>query len=189
MGAWGKVRSHGITHLKWRSALFQALFTLYGFNYPLTVALLQMAFIAPVCYGVARPKLEWSTARGIMPLALVNVLNVVSGLIGVGSALLMSCVPPPPSRTKAGTLGASITQEGDLSSTEQYHHAGIQGNGSRSMLDVEAGSRICLNSACGHAEQQSCRRNLHAPCQRGCWHITAGMSGFSLALHTGRAMQ
>jgi hypothetical protein len=60
----------------------QALFTLYGFNYPLTVALMQMAFIAPVCYCVARPKLEWVIARGIMPLALVNVLNVVSGLIG-----------------------------------------------------------------------------------------------------------
>ena len=64
-------------------ACLQALFTLYGFNYPLTVALMQMAFIAPVCYCVARPKLEWVIARGIMPLALVNVLNVVSGLIGV----------------------------------------------------------------------------------------------------------
>lgn len=60
----------------------QALFTLYGFNYPLTVAFLQMAVIAPVCYAVARPKLEWGIARGTLPLALVNVLNVVSGLIG-----------------------------------------------------------------------------------------------------------
>ncbi len=48
----------------------------------MTVALLQMAVIAPVCYAVARPKLEWGIARGTAPLALVNVLNVVSGLIG-----------------------------------------------------------------------------------------------------------
>ena len=60
----------------------QALFTLYGFTFPVTVALLQMAVIAPVCYLVARPKLEWGLARGIIPLALVNVLNVVCGLIG-----------------------------------------------------------------------------------------------------------
>lgn len=63
-------------------ALRQALFTLYGFNFPVTVALLQMAVIAPVCYAVARPKLEWALARGTMPLALVNVLNVVCGLVG-----------------------------------------------------------------------------------------------------------
>ena len=60
----------------------QALFTLYGFTFPITVALLQMAVIAPVCYLVARPKLEWGLARGIVPLAVVNVLNVVCGLIG-----------------------------------------------------------------------------------------------------------
>lgn len=60
----------------------QALFTLYGFTFPITVALLQMAVIAPVCYLVARPKLEWGLARGIIPLAVVNVLNVVCGLIG-----------------------------------------------------------------------------------------------------------
>lgn len=41
-----------------------------------------MAVIAPVCYVVARPKLEWGIARGILPLAWVNVLNVVCGLIG-----------------------------------------------------------------------------------------------------------
>jgi hypothetical protein len=60
----------------------QALFTLYGFNFPVMVALLQMAVIAPVCYAVARPKLEWGLARGALPLALVNVLNVVCGLVG-----------------------------------------------------------------------------------------------------------
>ncbi|KAK9820998.1 hypothetical protein WJX81_006546 [Elliptochloris bilobata] len=60
----------------------KALFTLYGFNFPVTVALLQMAVIAPVCYAVARPKLEWALARGTLPLALVNVLNVVCGLVG-----------------------------------------------------------------------------------------------------------
>ncbi|CAK0772874.1 hypothetical protein CVIRNUC_004008 [Coccomyxa viridis] len=60
----------------------KALFTLYGFTFPITVALLQMAVIAPVCYIVAKPKLEWGIARGILPLALVNVLNVVCGLMG-----------------------------------------------------------------------------------------------------------
>lgn len=65
----------------------QALFTLYGFNFPVTVALLQMAVIAPVCYAVARPKLEWALARGTLPLALVNVLNVVCGLVGARCAL------------------------------------------------------------------------------------------------------
>ena len=64
----------------WRAG--QALFTTYGFTFPVTIALLQMAVIAPVCYVVARPKLEWALARSIMPLAVVNVLNVVSGLVG-----------------------------------------------------------------------------------------------------------
>lgn len=65
-----------------KTTCLQALFTLYGFTFPITVALLQMAVIAPVCYAVARPKLEWGLARGIIPLAVVNVLNVVCGLIG-----------------------------------------------------------------------------------------------------------
>ena len=60
----------------------QALFTLYGYNFPLLMTYLQMLFIAPVCYAVARPVLQWETARGVAPLALVNVLNVVSGLLG-----------------------------------------------------------------------------------------------------------
>jgi hypothetical protein len=75
-------------------SLLQALFTLYGFNYPLTVAFLQMAVIAPVCYAVARPKLEWGIARGTLPLAMVNVLNVVSGLIGEPiTARIVSVLP------------------------------------------------------------------------------------------------
>jgi hypothetical protein len=60
----------------------QALFTTYKFQYPLMVALLQMAIIAPFCYAVARPKLEWEMAKSVAPLAMVNVLNVVAGLIG-----------------------------------------------------------------------------------------------------------
>ena len=107
----------------------QAVFTNYGFHYPLTVALLQMAFIAPVSYAVARPQvraqqtappshasgsafllqpcrgcctallhscllnkppavvcaclqLSWALVKQLGPLAMVNVLNVVCGLIG-----------------------------------------------------------------------------------------------------------
>ncbi|KAK9847135.1 hypothetical protein WJX84_008518 [Apatococcus fuscideae] len=62
----------------------KALFTTYGFHFPVTVALLQMLFIAPVCYLVARPPLELGLAKGAIPLATVNVLNVVCGLIGTG---------------------------------------------------------------------------------------------------------
>ena len=60
----------------------QAVFTNFGFHFPLTVALLQMAFIAPVSYIVARPQLSWPLVRQLAPLAMVNVLNVVCGLIG-----------------------------------------------------------------------------------------------------------
>ena len=74
----------------------QALFTLYGFTFPITVALLQMAVIAPVCYIVAKPKLEWGIARGILPLALVNVLNVVCGLMGESHLLSCGSVPRRP---------------------------------------------------------------------------------------------
>jgi hypothetical protein len=58
------------------------VFTNYGFHYPLTVALLQMAFIAPVSYLVARPQLSLSLVKQLAPLAMVNVMNVVCGLIG-----------------------------------------------------------------------------------------------------------
>ena len=74
----------------------QALFTLYGFTFPITVTLLQMAVIAPVCYIVAKPKLEWGIARGILPLALVNVLNVVCGLMGERlPSVAVSCADLP----------------------------------------------------------------------------------------------
>lgn len=62
----------------------QAIFTSYGFHFPLTVAMLQMAFISPVSYVVARPVLSWQLLTSLAPLALVNVLNVVSGLVGTG---------------------------------------------------------------------------------------------------------
>lgn len=60
----------------------QALFTSYGFNCPLLVGLLQMVIIVPVCYAVARPKLELKTFRAVAPLAIVSVANLVCGLIG-----------------------------------------------------------------------------------------------------------
>lgn len=62
----------------------QAIFTSYGFRYPLTVAMLQMAFISPTTYIIARPKLSLQLFRGLAPLAFVNVLNVISGLVGTG---------------------------------------------------------------------------------------------------------
>jgi hypothetical protein len=62
------------------------VFTNYGFHYPLTVALLQMAFIAPVSYLVARPQLSLSLVKQLAPLAMVNVMNVVCGLIGGAGA-------------------------------------------------------------------------------------------------------
>ena len=60
----------------------QALFTLYKFQFPLTVALLQMVVISPVCYAVARPRLDLATAKSVVPLAVVHVINVVAGLVG-----------------------------------------------------------------------------------------------------------
>ena len=62
----------------------QAIFTTYGFHFPLTVAMLQMAFISPVTYLLAKPMLSWRLLQGLAPLAVVNVLNVVSGLVGTG---------------------------------------------------------------------------------------------------------
>ncbi|CAD7699717.1 unnamed protein product [Ostreobium quekettii] len=62
----------------------KALFTSLGFQYPITVAFLQMSFMSPICYLVAKPNLSWKIAAGIGPLAVVNVLNVVAGLIGTG---------------------------------------------------------------------------------------------------------
>jgi hypothetical protein len=46
--------------------------------------MLQMAFISPVTYIVARPTVSWPLLRSIAPLAMVNVLNVTAGLIGTG---------------------------------------------------------------------------------------------------------
>jgi len=77
--------------------LLQAVFTNYGFHFPLTVALLQMAFIAPVSYAVARPQLSWALVRQLAPLAMVNVMNVVSGLIGAWAS--------PGSPAIAGSMG------------------------------------------------------------------------------------
>lgn len=60
----------------------QALFTTFQFQFPLVVGLAQMMTMVPVCYIVARPKIDWATAKAVFPLALVNTLNVVFGLVG-----------------------------------------------------------------------------------------------------------
>jgi solute carrier family 35 protein len=43
-----------------------------------------MAFISPVTYFAARPTLSLDLCRALAPLAMVNVLNVVCGLVGTG---------------------------------------------------------------------------------------------------------
>ncbi|KAL4524280.1 hypothetical protein Ndes2437B_g05062 [Nannochloris sp. 'desiccata'] len=67
----------------------KAIFTTYGFHFPMTVAMLQMAFISPVTYLLARPILSWQLLRGLAPLAIVNVLNVVSGLVGTAMGIMI----------------------------------------------------------------------------------------------------
>lgn len=62
--------------------VLQALFTTFQFQFPITVALAQMLVMVPVCYIVAKPRLEWATAKAVFPLAVVNILNVVFGLVG-----------------------------------------------------------------------------------------------------------
>jgi solute carrier family 35 protein len=62
----------------------KAVFTTYGFNFPLTVALLQMTFISVTTYLVSRPTISLSLFKSLMPLATVNVLNVTFGLVGTG---------------------------------------------------------------------------------------------------------
>ncbi|DBA68247.1 hypothetical protein WJX79_002261 [Trebouxia sp. C0005] len=60
----------------------KALFTTFHFQFPITVALAQMLVMLPICYLVAKPRLEWATAKAVFPLAVVNILNVVFGLVG-----------------------------------------------------------------------------------------------------------
>eukprot|EP00873_Tetraselmis_striata_P022039 jgi/Tetstr1/442303/TSEL_030444.t1 len=60
----------------------KALFTNWGFQFPLLIALLQMSIIAPVCYAISRPKLSFNHVLKLLPLAMVNVCNVVLGLLG-----------------------------------------------------------------------------------------------------------
>ena len=68
--------------LQLRHVVLQALFTTFQFHFPITVALAQMVVMVPVCYVVAKPRLEWATAKAVFPLAVVNILNVVFGLVG-----------------------------------------------------------------------------------------------------------
>ena len=51
-----------------------------------------MLVIAPVCYTVARPKLSWEVTQTVLPLALVNVLNVVCGLVGERPSSASGCM-------------------------------------------------------------------------------------------------
>ena len=81
----------------------QAIFTTYKFHYPLTVALLQMCFISPVSYLVARPVLSFEHMRGLAPLAFVNVMNVVCGLIGVQ--------PPWAAAVEAAVAAAAVPEQ------------------------------------------------------------------------------
>jgi len=60
----------------------QSLFTIWGFNFPILIAFLQMVVMAPITYAMARPAIKWETVRTVAPIAVVNVLNVVFGLIG-----------------------------------------------------------------------------------------------------------
>lgn len=46
--------------------------------------MLQMAFISPVTYLVARPRISFKLLKTVAPLAVVNVMNVTAGLIGTG---------------------------------------------------------------------------------------------------------
>lgn len=43
-----------------------------------------MAFISPVTFILARPTLSLDLLRSLAPLSMINVLNVVSGLVGTG---------------------------------------------------------------------------------------------------------
>ncbi len=82
------VRLASILYFMGSSMLVQfttkAIFTTYRFDFPLTVALLQMTFISVTTYTVARPELSMSLFRSLAPLAMINVLNVIFGLIGTG---------------------------------------------------------------------------------------------------------
>lgn len=70
----------------------QALFTTYGFHFPLAIAVLQTAFMIPFCYLSSRPALDLKVARSIVPLALVNVLNMVTGVpLAAGSLCTCPC--------------------------------------------------------------------------------------------------
>jgi len=62
----------------------KALFTVWGFNYPVLVALTQMSVTSIVCYVASRPAISLRTTANVVPLAVVNVCNVVAGLIGTG---------------------------------------------------------------------------------------------------------
>ena len=50
-----------------------------------------MVVMVPVCYVVAKPRLEWATAKAVFPLAVVNILNVVFGLVGEARTLQIIC--------------------------------------------------------------------------------------------------
>ena len=83
----------------------QALFTTFQFQFPITVALAQMVVMVPVCYIVAKPRLEWATAKAVFPLAVVNILNVVFGLVGEARTHQLICSTPTLSPSSVFTIG------------------------------------------------------------------------------------
>ena len=82
----------------------QSLFTIYHFDYPLTVTLLQMMVVAPVSYFVAKPKWDWALAKSCIPLSVVHVLNVICSLMGK----LRSVLRAPSLSMKEGGGGGVI---------------------------------------------------------------------------------
>ena len=53
----------------------QALFTVWGFKFPLLIAFMQMAIIAPVTYIIARPSLNMSVSAAPLPPRPLSLLH------------------------------------------------------------------------------------------------------------------
>jgi hypothetical protein len=75
------------------AVMMQALFTVYGANFPLTFCLFQMLFTGPVCAIVSGKPFDRLALLATIPLGLVNCANIVSGLMGTGGAPCCSAVP------------------------------------------------------------------------------------------------
>lgn len=62
----------------------KAVFTSWGFKFPLIVAFLQQAVTFPVAYAVDQPPITVNLVLDKAPLAAANMLNLVTGLMGTG---------------------------------------------------------------------------------------------------------